>query len=79
MMLHKARESYGEGLSKVELAKLIGVSPKTIASWESGRTFIHDLELIPRLLDTIDFDVIQALKEAAFGPGLKELKKKGVV
>lgn len=36
-------------LSRAKLAKKLGISPKTIQSWEMGRTFIEDLSLIPKL------------------------------
>jgi len=33
--------------SRAELAMRIGVSPKTIQSWENGRTFVEKLDIIP--------------------------------
>jgi len=35
--------------SRAELAARLGISPKTIQSWEMGRTFLEDLSLIPAL------------------------------
>jgi transcriptional regulator with XRE-family HTH domain len=36
-------------MSRVSLARRLGISPKTIQSWEMGRTFIERLEIIPVL------------------------------
>lgn len=38
-----------KGMSRATLAMRLGISPKTIQSWEMGRTFIERLDLIPRL------------------------------
>lgn len=42
--------------SRAKLAKKLGISPKTIQSWEIGRTFIEDLSLIPKLNRTLQLD-----------------------
>lgn len=36
-------------LSRAALGVRLGVSPKTIQSWEMGRTFIEDLSLVPAI------------------------------
>ena len=38
-----------KGMSRAALAMRLGISPKTIQSWEMGRTFIERLDLIPQL------------------------------
>ncbi len=38
-----------KGMSRATLAVRLGISPKTIQSWEMGRTFIERLDLIPQL------------------------------
>ncbi|MCC8116841.1 MAG: helix-turn-helix domain-containing protein [Planctomycetes bacterium] len=38
-----------KGMSRATLAMRLGISPKTIQSWEMGRTFIERLDLIPQL------------------------------
>ncbi len=43
----RAREE--RRLSRAALGVRLGISPKTIQSWEMGRTFIEDLSLIPAI------------------------------
>ncbi|MDR1535410.1 MAG: helix-turn-helix domain-containing protein, partial [Planctomycetota bacterium] len=37
-LLRQSRDA--KGMSRVSLARRLGISPKTIQSWEMGRTFI---------------------------------------
>ncbi len=46
-LMRLARDS--KGMSRATLATRLGISPKTIQSWEMGRTFIERLDLIPQL------------------------------
>jgi transcriptional regulator with XRE-family HTH domain len=46
-MVRAARDS--KGLSREQLAEIIGISPKTVQSWENGRTFPEDLSLLPTI------------------------------
>lgn len=46
-LMRLARDS--KGMSRATLAMRLGISPKTIQSWEMGRTFIERLDLIPQL------------------------------
>ncbi|MDR1612049.1 MAG: helix-turn-helix domain-containing protein [Planctomycetota bacterium] len=46
-LMRLARDS--KGMSRATLALRLGISPKTIQSWEMGRTFIERLDLIPQL------------------------------
>ncbi len=58
MMTKTIKEEFGKRLryardakrlSRAALGVRLGVSPKTIQSWEMGRTFIEDLSLIPAI------------------------------
>jgi transcriptional regulator with XRE-family HTH domain len=62
-VLRTAREN--NRLSRQRLGNMLGSSMKTIQSWEMGRTFPEDLELIPRLegLLGIRFDRILTEEE----------------
>ncbi|MHC4871022.1 MAG: helix-turn-helix domain-containing protein [Planctomycetota bacterium] len=51
-MFREARES--KKFSRAALALRLGVSPKTIQSWEMGRTFIENLNLIPEIEKELD-------------------------
>ncbi|MBN2712695.1 MAG: helix-turn-helix transcriptional regulator, partial [Planctomycetes bacterium] len=44
-------------LSRAALGLRLGISPKTIQSWEMGRTFIEDLSLIPAIEAELDISV----------------------
>ena len=46
-LMRLSRETMG--MSRATLAIRLGISPKTIQSWETGRTFIERLDLIPQL------------------------------
>lgn len=46
-LMRLARDT--KGMSRATLAMRLGISPKTIQSWEMGRTFIERLDLIPQL------------------------------
>jgi transcriptional regulator with XRE-family HTH domain len=63
--LRKARDS--NRLSRAKLGEMLGVSMKTIQSWEMGRTFPEDLDLIPDLENFlgIRFDRILTEQEHA--------------
>lgn len=58
-MFRKAREA--KKLSRAALGLRLGISPKTVQSWEMGRTFIENLNLIPEIekeLDVVFTDLI---------------------
>ena len=61
-MLRKARDN--KGLSRGTLADRLGISPKTVQSWEEGRTFIANLSLIPILDEMLDISVLQLTGDA---------------
>lgn len=44
-------------LSRAALGLRLGVSPKTIQSWEMGRTFIENLSLIPAIEDELEINI----------------------
>lgn len=46
-LLRAARER--QKISRANLAQKLDVSPKTVQSWEMGRTFIEDLSLVPHM------------------------------
>jgi len=33
-------------ISREELARIVGISPKTLKNWEDGKTFVEDLGVI---------------------------------
>jgi len=51
-------------LSRAVLGVRIGVSPKTIQSWEMGRTFIEDLSRIPEIEAELDIAIWQLIAKA---------------
>ena len=53
-----------KGLSRSRLAHQLGISPKTVQSWEIGRSFIEDLSLIPILDEVLDISVLQLTGDA---------------
>jgi transcriptional regulator with XRE-family HTH domain len=52
------------GFSRASLGLRLGISPKTIQSWEMGRTFIEDLSLIPALEAELDISISAIIAEA---------------
>jgi len=48
-----------------ELGRLIGVSAKTIQSWEIGRTFPENIELFSKISSHLQIEIWDLLKEAA--------------
>ncbi len=51
-------------LSRATLGVRLGISPKTIQSWEMGRTFIEDLSLIPAIESELDISVSNLIARA---------------
>ncbi len=68
--LREARDA--KRLSRASLGLRLGISPKTIQSWEMGRTFIEDLSLIPSIESelAVSFSelIARAVGLAAGGP-----------
>lgn len=64
--LRMARDA--KRMSRATLAIRLGISPKTIQSWEMGRTFIEKLDLIPALESELDIN-ISAIIAQAVTPG----------
>ena len=60
--LRQARDA--RGISRAALAVRLGISPKTIQSWEMGRTFIEKLDLTPALENELDIDVSAFIAQA---------------
>lgn len=56
-----------KGMSRATLALHLGISLKTIQSWEMGRTFIERLELIPRLEAALDCSLSSLIAKAMGG------------
>jgi transcriptional regulator with XRE-family HTH domain len=54
----------GKKLSRAALAMRLGISPKTIQSWEMGRTFIEDLSLIPAIESELGVSFAHLLGQA---------------
>ncbi|MFH0912017.1 MAG: S24 family peptidase [Planctomycetota bacterium] len=54
-----AREA--KKLSRAALSLRLSISPKTIQSWEMGRTFIENLSLLPAIESELQINVIQLL------------------
>lgn len=54
----------GKKLSRAALGQRLGISPKTIQSWEMGRTFIEDLSLIPAIEVELEISVSDLIAEA---------------
>jgi transcriptional regulator with XRE-family HTH domain len=50
------------------LARRLGVSPKTIQSWETGRTFLERLDVIPRLEAELGCRLSSCIAKAAGSP-----------
>lgn len=62
-MFRAARDK--RGLSRAALSVRIGVSAKTIQSWEVGRTFIEDLSIIPILDSELETSIIAMIAKAS--------------
>lgn len=60
--LRAARDS--KKLSRATLSVRLGISPKTIQSWEIGRTFIEDLALIPPIEAELDIAICELIARA---------------
>lgn len=65
--LRKARDA--KKYSRQVLGVRLGVSPKTIQSWEMGRTFIENLSLIPAIERELDVSISSLIDEATGNPG----------
>ncbi|MDR3210452.1 MAG: helix-turn-helix domain-containing protein [Planctomycetota bacterium] len=63
VMLRAARDA--RKLSRANLARRLGISAKTIQSWESGRTFIERLDLIPQLEAELECSLSGLIARAA--------------
>jgi len=67
-------------ISRATLGLRLGISPKTIQSWEMGRTFIEDLSLMPAIeaeLEIVLSDLMEAAKGAVSGQGAAEMSASG--
>jgi len=62
-LFRNAREK--KRLSRAVLGDRLGISPKTIQSWEMGRTFIEKLDLIPLIEEELDVSIGGILSEAS--------------
>lgn len=54
-------------LSRAALGLRLGISPKTIQSWEMGRTFIENLSLIPSIESELNISVSDLICKATTG------------
>jgi transcriptional regulator with XRE-family HTH domain len=59
----------GAGLSKVELARLLGVDRGTITRWESGQTRPENPDTVLRFAEVLRLDPREALVAAGLLPG----------
>jgi transcriptional regulator with XRE-family HTH domain len=64
-----AREDHK--LSRAALAVRLGISPKTIQSWEMGRTFIENLSLIPAIEAELNTTFAELLGQVESGAAQK--------
>lgn len=69
-----AREA--KKFSRAALAVRLGISPKTIQSWEMGRTFIEDLSLIPAIEKELSIEFPSLISESAGTTGLAAAEEK---
>ena len=53
------------GLSRVMLGLRLGISPKTIQSWEMGRSFVENLNLLPILERELGIDLKDTFNKKA--------------
>ncbi len=51
-------------LSRAALGMRLGISPKTIQSWENGRTWIEKLSLIPAIESELDVSISEIIRRA---------------
>lgn len=63
--LRAARDA--KKISRATLAIRLGISPKTIQSWEMGRTFIEELGLIPEIESELDISISRLIALAMTG------------
>lgn len=66
--LRKARDA--KRFSRQVLGVRLGVSPKTIQSWEMGRTFIENLSLIPAIERELEISISSLIDEATCSTGV---------
>lgn len=66
--LRKARDA--KRFSRQVLGVRLGVSPKTIQSWEMGRTFIENLSLIPAIERELEISISSLIDEATCNTGV---------
>lgn len=78
-LMRLARDS--KGMSRATLAMRLGISPKTIQSWEMGRTFIERLDLIPQLEAELECSLSALIAKAtgATVPGASPAESGGAV
>lgn len=69
-MFRAARDQ--KRISRAALSVRLGVSPKTIQSWEMGRTFIEDLSLIPLIESELGISVSDLIGRATSAPDLDD-------
>lgn len=65
--LKKDGSKVNRNMSRREMAEILNVSPKTIQSWEMGRTFIDKLLLIPKIYYAFGIEVTALVYEATYG------------
>ena len=51
-------------LSRDDLARMLGISKKTIQSWEIGRTFPQDLSLFPAIERHLQVGITELIRKA---------------
>ncbi len=71
--LRAARDA--KGLSRQVLSARLGVSPKTVQSWEMGRTFIEKLSLFPLIERELGISLSEIIEEAMLQKSGKSTKK----
>ena len=64
-----------KGLSRQVLSARLGVSPKTVQSWEMGRTFIEKLSLFPLIERELGISLSEIIEEAMLKKSGKTSKK----
>ena len=72
-LLRAARDA--KGLSRQVLSARLGVSPKTVQSWEMGRTFIEKLSLFPLIERELGISLSEIIEEAMINEPGKGAKK----
>ena len=66
------------GLSRTALGARVGVSPKTIQSWEIGRTFIENLSILPALERELSVNVGALLNQLIGSRRRNEPEEQGI-